>query len=313
LIRCVELLILSGLPLQLFKCFCTRSGYLDVFLTASPRYQLLLQLLCATCRCVHVANEHGVDVPLSMTAGVSQCFSLVRPHDGQLQRASHVDLMSRMLSRASEQPQLEPTATASLLLLSVLLSHCVTSVLQPPDTSAINAVALHVIRHTPLALFAVLTPRNSSPHLPPHLASHACASFLLVLASSSIVTSNAESPTAAAALCFSPALLRFALIFYACSIPLPAITSHLYQRVFKLIATSIERLPHGSVPADRLLQSLASDDEGGTCGELIQLYRQHVLKDKATVDVCSAVLLNALEDARNAAIADAAVEIMRRM
>ena len=135
-----------------------------------------------------------------------------------------------------------------------------------------------------------------------------------MLASSSIVTSNTESPTAAAALCFSPALLRFALISYACSIPLPAITSLLYQRVFKLIAISIERLPPGSASADRpLLQSLASDDDEGTCGELIQLYRQHVLKDKATVDVCSAVLQNALEDARNAAIADAAVEMMRRI
>jgi hypothetical protein len=310
---CVQLLLASGLPLQLFRCFCARAVSLDSFDQARPRCQLLLQLLSATCRCIHVAAACDADVPLSLTAGIAERFAPpIRPHDGQSRCVSATDLMSLMLA----QPRLDAAANAALLLMSILLSHCISSTLLHPDTSLLFPVALHVMHHDPLSLITILTPRTSAPHLPPPLTSHACASLLLALASSSAPPAAAATAAAnaAATQSFTLLLLRFALIHFARDSPAPAPTSHLYQHVLALIATAIERLPPGAVDARAarpLLVQLAAHDGCDATVELAQLFTLHVMKDDAKADACAAVLQAALDAAHKAAAADAAVELLQ--
>jgi hypothetical protein len=292
--------------LQLFRCFCIRSRFLDIFMNATPRCLLRLKLLATTCRCIHIAAVHGVSVPLSLTAGIARHFARVRNQDEQAQVSSLSDLMSLLLS----QQQHGPTVSASLLMMSMLLSHCVTSELQPPDTSEIICVANHVIRYDPLSLIAILTPQNSAPYLPSPFAGYSCASLLLILASSCAVSTVPESPTSAAAQSFTLLLIRIALISFARSRPIPAAIELLYKRIFNLIAISIESfLPNLIVDDQPLLQRLAADDSE-TCGELIQLYKQHVVNDEAAVSACSIILKAALQAARDAAVADDAIEMM---
>jgi hypothetical protein len=307
---CVRLLMSSRLPLQLFRCFCARTVSLDGIPSSSPRHKLMLQLLTATCRCILVAAAHSIDdVPRSLASGIAHHFAIVRSQDGQPQRTSLVELMALVLSR----PTLESTAGASLLLLSLLLWICVDSQ-NPPDTSAFVSVAFHIMRHSPLSLNAILASSVSSSLLPPPLAAHSCASLLLVLASSCTFTTAAESPTAAAAQSFSLTLLRLAIISFIRSSPLPAATSLLYVRIFNLVATSIERVPPGSIDTDQpLLQSLAVQDDACSCGGLIELYKQHVFKDNATTAACNAMLQSALDAAKKSAVADAALSNMRQM
>ena len=304
---CTELLLSSGLPLQLFKCFCARAASLNSFDPAASRCQLLLLLLSTTCRCIHAAAVRGIDVPLPVTAGIAAHFALARLQDGQPHRASAAHLMAIMMS----QPKLGPAASAALLLMSLLLSHCITSTLMPPDTSLLFPVALHVMRHSPLSLIAILSPHNSAPHLPPLLTSHACASLLLALASSATLRTL---PSAAAAPSFTMLLLRFALIHFARDSPLPPATSALYHHVFALIATAIERFPPGAIDAlaaRPLLLHLAADDDCDAPVELVELYKLRVLKEDAAAGACAAVLQAALDAAHNVAVADVALELMQ--
>jgi hypothetical protein len=309
--NCIHLFISSGLPMQLFQCFCIRSRHpfqLDIFMNATPRCLLRLKLLATTCRCIHIAAVHGVSVPLSLTAGIARHFARVRNQDKQAKVLSLSDLMSLLLSKQ----QYGPTVSASLLMMSLLLSHCVTSELQPPDTSEIICVANHVMRYDPLSLISILAPQNSSPYLPSPFASYSYASLLLILASSCAVSTVPESPTSAAAQSFTLILIRIALISFARSRPLSAATEVLYQRIFNLVATSIESfLPNLIVDDQPLLQRLAADDSE-TCGELIQLYKQHVVNDEATISACTIILKASLEAARDAAVADDAIEMMRQ-
>ena len=184
----------------------------------------------------------------------------------------------------------------------MLLSHCVTSELQPLDTTKIRDVAHLAMRYNLRPLIDFLTTQNPNPHLPSMFASYSCASFLLVLASSCAVSTAPESPTSAAAQSFTLILIRIALIYFACSRKtLPAATELIYNRIFNLIAISIESFyPNLMIDDQPLLQRLATDDSE-TCGELIQIYKQHVVNDEATISACSTIVNAALKAARNAA------------
>jgi hypothetical protein len=308
---CLRLLISSGLPLQLFNCFCVRSRCLgNTFVSGSPRSQLLLQLLATTCKCVYVAEVRGVDVPVSLTAGLCQQFIGTGSQDRRPRCASLTHLMSLLMS----QPALDSTSTAVLHALSLLLSHCIASELQAPDTSILAPVALHVMLQSPLLLMGILSPSNSSPHLTLPLALHSSASLLLVLASSHVAAASPLSPTVASAQLFAFLLLRFALILFARGHPHPAATAHTYRRVFARISASIEQHCPSATHSDRpLLHRLADDDDCGTPGHLIELYKQYVLADEAAASACSTALQAGFEAARSAAVADAAVELVQAM
>lgn len=308
---CLQLLISSGLPLQLFNCFCVRAHCLgDTFVSGSPRSQLLLQLLATTCKCVYVAEVRGVDVHMSLTAVIRQQFMGTGSQDRRPRCASLTDLMSLLMS----QPALDSASYTLLHLLSLLLSHCIASELQAPDTSILAPVALHVMLQSPLLFMGILSPSNSSPHLTLSLASHSSASLLLVLASSHVAAAGPHSPTAASAQLFTFLLLRFALISFARGHPHSAATAHTYRRIFTRISASIEQHCPSALHVDQpLLHRLAQDDDCGTPGQLIELYKQYVLADEAAASACSAALQAGLEAARSAAVADAAVELVQAM
>jgi hypothetical protein len=301
---CVQLLISSGLPLQLFECFCARSQCLNAPLSSRPRHQLLLKILTPTCRCVHLAHVHGVLVPAAVTASMTTRFAPAKRDDGLNQRTSLLDVMSLMMAR----PTLGFADNAVLLLLSLLLSHCIAFDMQPPDTIVLLPIVLHAMRHSPRLLMDVLLPNNVSAHLPLPLASHSCASLLLALASSRTISAAPTFPADAAAQLFVSHLLRVAIIAFARSGPHPTSTFAVYQRVFTLLLIAIDRVSPGFFDADQpLLQRLAVDDDGDSFEELIGIFRQFVLKDDAATEVCSAGLQAAVMAAQNPDFAQAFV------
>jgi hypothetical protein len=301
---CIQLLILSGLPLQLFRSFCARSACLGALMNAQPRHPLLLQLLTATCRCVSAAQAWGVVVPSPLTIGMSQYFQPRNLADGRLQRASLVDIMALTMA----QPTVDSTSSAVLLLLSLLLSHCVAFEMPPPDTTVMTPVALHVMRHSPCILLEILLPSNASAHLPLSLASASCSALLLVLAASHMVAAAAE-PSDPTAWLFVNLLLRVALIAFARGSPHPASTLAVYQRVFSLLVGAVDRICPGLIDAEQpLLQRLAADEDDDSSGNLVHLYRQFVLSDQTAAAICASALNDAVFAVRNPDVSEAVIE-----
>jgi hypothetical protein len=148
--------------------------------------------------------------------------------------------------------------------------------------------------------------------------------LLLVLASSLEVSAPAATPADAAAPLFVKLLLRVSLIAFARSIPHPAFTFAVYQRVFTLLAAALELISPSLIDNDGpLVQRLAADDDDDSCAELVHFYRQFVLKDDATTGTCSSALQAAVLAARSpefavaaepiAALEDPAAEVFGRM
>jgi hypothetical protein len=300
---CTRLLMASGLPLQLFRCFCVRFISLDVLHERSPRCQLMMQLLTTTCRCLSTAMESGVDLT-QIAADIAQSFC-----PGQSQRQLNCSSLLHLMTLILARSEIHPTGGTTLLLLSLLLAQCSPLAL---DTTAIFPVALHIMLHHPLSLMEILASSYSSLQIATHLLPPSRASLLFVLASCRPTISDAGSPAASAVGAYAVLLLRITLISFARDSPLHPATLSLYERTLALIIADILQLHPGIFQEDTpLLEHFASDDQLGASHELIQMYNQQVFRDAAVAAACSQLLETAADSARSAAAVSAALQLMQ--